>query len=96
MKSSTSKADSTNTQAAAAKSRKIVKPADVQVGCTYPNRGAGKTHRTVIAIGPEHRPRRFLSENPAPDEDGVLYEQNGKRDCLYISSFAAWCGQAVE
>lgn len=95
MKSSTSKADAAKNDDAAAKSRKIVKPADVQVGLTYPNRGAGKTLRTVIAIGPEHRPRRFLSDRPAPDEDGVLYEQNGKRDCLYISSFAAWCGQPV-
>lgn len=78
------------------KSNKTLKPADIKVGTTYVNRGAGKTRRKVIAIGVEHRPSRFLSMNQAPDEDGVLYEQNGKQDRLYISSFASWCGKAVE
>lgn len=89
---------STNTKASAVVSatRKTVKPEDVKVGVTYPNRGAGKTLRTVVAIGPEHRPKRFLSDRPAPNEDGVLYEQNGKRANLYISSFAAWCGQPAK
>jgi len=73
-----------------------MKPADIKVGSTYTNRGAGKTRRTVISIGSEHRPNRFLSDREPPAEDGVLYEQNGKQGSLYISSFAAWCGKLAD
>lgn len=73
-----------------------MKPADIKVGSTYINRGAGKTRRTVVAIGPEHRPDWFRSDREPPVEDGVLYEQDGKRDSLYISSFAAWCGKLAD
>lgn len=70
-----------------------MKPSDIKVGSTYTNKGAGKTERKVIAIGDEHRPSQFWSPNPPPEEPGVLYEQKGKQDKLYLSSFAAWCGK---
>lgn len=74
-----------------------MKPADIKVGSTYTaSRGTGKTRRTVIAVGPEHRPADFWSHRDAPDEDGVLYEQNGKQSKLFISSFAAWCGKLAD
>ncbi|MER2513128.1 MAG: hypothetical protein ABTQ25_12075 [Nitrosomonas ureae] len=70
-------------------------PLEIEVGKTYTNRGAGKTQRTVIAIGDEYRPERFWSSNEPPNEPGVLYEQNGKRRNLYLGSFAQWCGKEV-
>lgn len=72
-----------------------MKPSDIMVGTTYANNGAGKTQRKVIAIGDEHRPRMFFSQNSPPEEPGVLFEQKGKQDRLYLSSFAAWCGKAI-
>lgn len=71
-----------------------MKPSEIAAGKTYVNRGKGKTTRTVIAVGYEHRPRHFFGAT-APDEPGVLYEQGGKRDSLYLSSFAAWARKEV-
>lgn len=71
----------------------------IEVGKTYQNRGAGRTRRTVIAIGDEHRPRYYRNNTgkpPNPSEPGVLYEQNGKKGQLYLHSFAAWCGKEVQ
>jgi hypothetical protein len=70
-------------------------PKDIQVGKTYTNRGAGKSRRTVIAIGDEHRPGCFNGIGSPPNEPGVLYEQLGQRSTLYLSSFAGWCGKKV-
>lgn len=67
----------------------------IKVGKTYSNRGKGTTKRTVLAIGDEHRPRHYFGAT-APDEPGVLYEQDGKRDSLYISNFSSWAGAEVE
>lgn len=72
-----------------------MKQKQIAVGKTYANKGKGTTKRTVLAIGDEHRPRHY-SGATAPEEPGVLYEQDGKRDRLYISSFAAWAGSEVE
>jgi hypothetical protein len=71
-------------------------PNDIQAGKTYTNRGAGKTRRTVIAIGDEHRPKRWNGlSTTKPNEPGVLYEQGGKRRNLYLPSFAQWVGREV-
>jgi len=73
-----------------------MKKSDIQVGCTYVNKGAGRTQRTVLAIGDEHRPKIFLSGNPSPNEPGVHYRQdNGKEGKLYLSSFTQWCGRKL-
>lgn len=76
-----------------------MKPSDVKVGETYVNRGAGHTRRKVLAISDKHRPEKWLSwmDDTRPDEPGVLFEQNGKRAALYLSSFAKWAkGPVVE
>lgn len=73
-----------------------MKPSDIKVGSTYTNRGAGKTRRTILAIGRDQRPERFFSDREPPEEDGVLYEQNGKQERIYISSFAGWCGRLAD
>lgn len=74
-----------------------MKPSEIQVGKTYQNKGAGTTKRKVLAIGDEHRPKNWLSEGPAPDEPGVLYESSyghgNYTDTLYLSSFASWAGR---
>ena len=73
-----------------------MKSSEIAVGKTYANRGEGKTKRTVIAIGDQHRPRQYFGATP-PGEPGVLYEQNsGRRDKLYLSSFAAWAGKEMK
>ena len=66
-----------------------MRPCDIKVGETYRNRGAGRTTRKVLAIGPEHKPYRYSNDGP-PDEPGVLYEQKGKQGNLYLRSFASW------
>lgn len=79
-----------------------MKVSDIQVGKTYRNRGAGKTVRTVIAIGDEHRPKSYHNSDGTPPANvpGVLYEQKGRGGnhyaMLYLNSFAAWCGSEVE
>ncbi len=72
-------------------------PKDIQVGKTYVNRGAGRTTRTVLAIGDEHRPNHWLGEwgTQPPNEPGVLYEQKGEQCTLYLSSFARWAKREV-
>lgn len=72
-----------------------MKPSEIKVGCTYSNKGAGKTQRKVIAIGNEYRPKNWWGLGQQPDEPGVLYEQKEKQNNIYISSFAAWCGNEV-
>ena len=75
-----------------------MKPSQIRVGATYQNRGAGSTRRKVLGIGLEHRPTRWYSCGPRPDEPGVSYVQEGKiegEQRLYLSSFAAWCGKEV-
>jgi hypothetical protein len=73
-------------------------PVEIQVGVTYVNRGAGRTQRTVLAIGDEHRPPHWLGAwgTKPPDEPGVLFEQKGKQYTLYLSSFAQWAKRPVE
>ena len=72
-------------------------PKDIKVGCTYVNRGKGRTIRTVKAIGSAHVPGAWFSEKRRPDEPGVLFvDSNGKEQRLYISSFAKWAGREVE
>jgi len=73
-----------------------MKATEIRVGGTYCNRGAGRTQRTVLAIGNEYRPKIWWSNDETrPDEPGVLYEQKGIQNRLYISSFAQWCGREV-
>lgn len=70
---------------------------DIKVGVTYRNRNKGKTTRTVLAIADEHRPHYWYGVvgSEAPDEPGVLYEQDGVQHTLYLSSFTRWVGSAV-
>jgi hypothetical protein len=70
---------------------------DIKVGKTYSNRGKGCTRRKVLGIGDEHKPKYWFgaSVSSIPDEPGVLYEQEGHQDRLYLSSFAAWAGSEV-
>lgn len=70
-----------------------MKKSDIEVNATYINRGAGKTRRTVLAIGKEHRPEVWYSQNPRPDEPGVKYRQGDYEGTLYLSSFAQWAGR---
>lgn len=75
-----------------------MRPLEIEVGKTYTNRGAGKTTRTVIAIGVEHQPKQYWNATGTPpnsEEPGVAYEQKGKLRHLYLHSFAAWCGKEV-
>ena len=76
-------------------SAKKTKP-EIVIGKTYRNRGAGRTRRKVLAIGNEHRPKKFHSPNVPPREPGVLFEQNGTLGKLYLTSFTAWVGSVVE
>jgi len=69
-----------------------MKQSEIQVGVIYVNRGAGRTRRTVVAIGEEHQPPW---DGTRGDEPGVLYEQNGVRRVLYLSSFAKWAKGSV-
>jgi hypothetical protein len=76
-----------------------MKPSDIQVGKTYVNKGAGKTTRTVSAIGDAFKPDIYWNatgKNPRENDTGVLYQQGDKKRKLYLSSFAAWCGREVE
>jgi hypothetical protein len=66
----------------------------IKVGMTYRSKGEGKTRRTVLAIGPEHRPREWDGVAPRPNEDGVLFKQNNEEKRLYLSKFASWCDRA--
>lgn len=71
---------------------------EIKVGSTYQNRGAGRTIRTVLAIGNDYRPDVYLSSNKPPDEPGVLYRQGKRRLTprrLYLSSFKAWAGAEI-
>lgn len=73
-----------------------MKPSAIKVGVTYVNKGAGRTQRKVLAIGKEHCPKMFFGDSDkVPNEPGVLYEQAGFQNRLYLSSFAQWCGKAV-
>ena len=70
-----------------------MKVAQIEIGKIYVNKGKGKTFRKVLAIGEEHRPTKWYSSMPPPNQPGVLYEQTGKyagKGNLYITSFAAW------
>lgn len=71
-----------------------MKPSEIEVGATYVNRGAGRSKRKVIAVGPDCKPAQWLGfYEAAPNEDGVIFEQNGFVRRLYISSFAKWAGK---
>lgn len=71
-------------------------PKGIKVGKTYRNRGKGKTTRTVLAIGDEHKPRVYYNASGEhPDNTGVLYEQKGTQNRLYLKSFAQWAGSEV-
>jgi len=68
-------------------------PKKIKVGCTYKNKGAGRTMRKVIDIGIHHKPEVWFSPNPRPDEPGVLYaDEKGRHEVLYLKSFASWAG----
>jgi alpha-D-ribose 1-methylphosphonate 5-triphosphate synthase subunit PhnH len=74
-----------------------MKPEEIEVGRVYINRGAGRTTRKVIAIGPEHAPREWHgSRDTSPaGAPGVLFEQEGVQRTLYLSSFASWAGRKI-
>jgi len=78
-----------------------MKPSDIQVGKIYINRGAGRTHRKVLAIGGEHRPKEWLEERSTSNQPGVLYEQQDSwgrnyRSKIYLRSFASWAGGELQ
>lgn len=70
-----------------------MKPKDIKVGHTYVNRGAGRTWRRVLEIGPIEC--EWLGVGDPPNELVVRYEQDGEEGRLYLHSFAAWCGMDV-
>ena len=74
-----------------------MKPSQIQVGKTYVNKGAGRTRRTVIAIGPDQAPTRWLGDptkKPPEGSLGVKFDQDGVyTERLYLTSFAAWAGK---
>ena len=74
----------------------VMKPSEIQVGCTYCNRGAGLTTRTVLEISKELSAPWF-SRAPRPDEPVVRFRQAGqeKDQFLYLRSFASWAGRKV-
>lgn len=73
-----------------------MKASDIKAGKTYKNRGAGRTRRTVIAIGDEHRPKHWYGDHDKgpPSEPGVLFTQGNSsvERTLYLSMFAQWAG----
>lgn len=71
-----------------------MKRQDIKVGHTYANRGARRTQRTVLEIGPIEC-RWLGAGNPPENEPVVRYEQDGEEGRLYLHSFAAWCGNEV-
>lgn len=79
-----------------------MKKKDINVGCTYRNRGAGTMTRKVLEIGDHVRPTWLGYPDRRPvDEPGVAFHQffNGKfvrSDRLYLSSFASWAGAVVD
>jgi hypothetical protein len=75
-----------------------MKKADIKVGKIYVNRGAGRTQRKVLAIDVEYQPVWLGDdENRPPDnEPGVLFEQDGSQECLYLSAFARWAKGEVQ
>lgn len=73
-----------------------MKVTEIQIGKVYRGRGAGRTHRRVVAIGYEYRPCQWFGDpDKKPMEHGVLFEQNGQHRRLFISSFAHWVGSEV-
>jgi len=73
-----------------------MKPSDIKVNYIYRNRGKGKVLRFVLDIGDQYAPTLWFSERPRPVEPGVLYrDSKGREECLYLSSFASWCGTCV-
>ena len=75
-----------------------MKPSEIKAGKTYKNKGAGRTTRTVVGIGNEYRPIRWQGTmGKEPDEPGVLFvDSKGRKDNLYLSSFASWAGSESE
>lgn len=74
-----------------------MKQSDIKVGKTYINKNAGKTRRTVLAIGMEHRPNVWYSDSDPPlHQPGVLYVQDGVEGKLFLGMFTRWCGKEVE
>ena len=80
---------------------KAMKTTQITVGKTYCNRGEGRTFRTVLSIGDEHRPKVYFSRDGSTPEGvpGVLFEQRASKGqgkgkvetrTLYLNSFAAW------
>lgn len=69
-------------------------PKDIKVGKTYANRGAGRTLRTVLAIGTDFAPDQWLGnkKNGPPDQTAVQFQQGNRISVLYLSSFASWAG----
>jgi hypothetical protein len=69
-------------------------PSQIKVGCTYCNRGKGRTRRTVLEISDKLKAPWF-SEGERPSEPVVRYRQGDTEERLYLSSFARWCGREV-
>lgn len=73
-----------------------MKPKDVEVGKTYVNKGAGRTKRQVFAISKHLTPPIWFGRGDPPDDYIVEYEQSGRRNRMYLKSFASWCGSEVK
>lgn len=72
-----------------------MKPQDIQVNVTYKNKGAGRTHRTVLQISKDI-PAPWYSSGDRPDEPVVEFSTSkGVVERLYLRSFAAWAGGVV-
>ena len=74
-----------------------MKPSEIKAGCTYRNRGAGRTWRKVQCISTHVSPSWSSHRPPPVNEPGVRYVDNtGRVSTLYLCSFASWAGSEVD
>jgi hypothetical protein len=75
-----------------------MKQADIQIGKTYCNNGAGWTQRKVLDMG-KHIDAKWYGrgEKPKDREIGVEYlqYQGNYRDTISLKTFALWAGSEV-
>ena len=75
-----------------------MKRKDIAVGKTYRNKGAGRTTRKVLSIGPVKtmpRWREFAINAPGDDEPYVEFIASNlsAEYVLSLKSFASWAGK---
>ena len=74
-----------------------MRPSEIKVGCTYRNRGAGRTWRKVQCISTDVIPSWSSHLPPPVNVPCVRYVDNtGRVSTLYLCSFASWAGSEVK